>query len=204
MKHRISTIIPAATLIIIALFCQVSCTVRARASGGKQALFEKASEDLDKESSAAKAEGLPQSDKELFGPAPKPADNAALVYASSVAEMGKHWRSYVTLQRLKGPPGSKPWKDAATSLPLVVSALDKAQAAASLPHCWTGTDANFATKAKQLAKALCAKARLQVSRGQAAEAMVTLQAVWKIGEHAAMEPTLSGFINSVGIKRMVC
>jgi len=182
----------------------ISCARRASANGGSQALFERAGEDLDKELTGAKADGMPQSETELFGLAPTPSENAAPIYTSAIAEMGKHWKAYVVLQRLKGPSGSPGWRDAAKNLPLVEGALNKAQAAASLAHCWTGPDANFAPKVKQVAKALCAKARLQVNSGNTTAAMQTLEAAWKLGDQAGMEPTMSGFINSTGIKRMVC
>src|SRR2546421_4943244 len=194
----------AMLLIAVLAGSAVSCARRAAASSGSQALFEKAGEDLDKELAGAKADGMPQGETELFGPAPIHSENAAPIYISAIAEMGKHWKAYVVLQRLQGPPGSPAWRDAAKNLPLVESALNKAQAAASLAHCWTGPDANFAPKVKQVAKALCAKARLQINSGNPTAAMQTLEAAWKLGDQAGMEPTMSGFINSTGIKRMVC
>ena len=196
--------ISGATLITFAFFTQTSCARRASASSSNQALFEKAAESLDSEMEGAKNDGLPQNDTELFGVAPSASENAALAYHAVTVELGKHWNAYVTLGRIKGPPGSSAWNNAARSLPQVDETLGKLQAAASLPKAWTGPEKNFSSELKQLSKALCAKARLEVHEGNLAGAMQTLETVWKLGDHSGMEPTMPGFINSVGVKRMAC
>jgi len=198
-----SRIIASAMLFLLAALCTVGCVRRAAATSGNAALFAMVADDLDNQLNGAQKDGLPQNEEDLRGNEPKPSDNAALVYASVRSDLKKHWADFVSVQRLNGPPGCREWSIATKALPAIAPELTKVESATKLPACWE-SKAGLATNLKQLAKTLCAKARIEAFSGNISGACETLTATWRLADHATDEPSMSGFINSMGIKRLAC
>lgn len=185
----------------------VSCAHSAAAAtvSPAEALFAKAGDGLDAQIAAAKAEHLPTTDEELNGPEPATGDNAAPLYTLVFNHLLSHKNELRAIESMRGSVGAQSWNAATAALPSIQNDLNDAIAAANKPRCWVQVDAEALTgHLKQLAKALCNSARLRAHSGDSAYATAALQAAWRMGDHAANEHNDTGYINAVGIKRLVC
>jgi hypothetical protein len=170
--------------------------------------FEEAASDLPTQMAAAKAEGLPFTEADLYEDHLANGENAAPFYATMEA-MSKGHLSHL-FGSVFGPTPTKPEQlsQLKQALPELSSFLRLAKQATDLPHCqFPGkpADIEFPRLAflKALAKGLCAMAELSARDGDYPAMADWLVRASRVGDHAYQVPTLIGALVGPAVKSIV-